>query len=171
MQVFSDTRNKRWAVEITVQTCKRVKKILGIDLFDLEKFFKLVQDPITLCDLLYVTCKDEADAESISDEQFGGRLSGTVIRDARSALMEAYINFIPDPAAAEKVRVIREKYDNVGEKILQSLEKRMPEIVKKIETETDRFITELEAELDKELDTDVGAKNLSPRHVPNTIGN
>jgi hypothetical protein len=149
--VFTDTKNNVWAVDVTVLTCKRLKKMLGIDVFDLEKFFKLAQDPITLCDVLYVVCLDEANTRGISDEQFGASLSGTAIRDAKNALMEAYINFIPDPAAAEKVRIVREKYEKVGEKILESLEKKMPTIVQKIETQTERFLIELETELENEL--------------------
>jgi SpoVK/Ycf46/Vps4 family AAA+-type ATPase len=148
---FTDTKNNVWQVDVTVLTCKRFKKFLNIDLFDLEAFFKLVQDPISLCDMLYVACRDEADKRGITDEMFGASLGGTVIRDARNALMEAYINFIPDPAAAEKVRVVREKYEKVGEKILASLENRLPEIVKQIDEQTDAFIAELEKEIDKEL--------------------
>ncbi|MDR2169440.1 MAG: hypothetical protein LBP59_04790 [Planctomycetaceae bacterium] len=148
---FTDIKNNTWTIEVTVLTCKRAKKWLEIDLFDLEQFFKIVQDPITLCDLLYVTCKDEADKRGVSDEHFGGLLAGRAIRDARNALMEAYINFIPDPAAAEKVRVIREKYETVGEKILQTLDKRMPMILKQLENATDQFIQELGRELDGEI--------------------
>jgi hypothetical protein len=144
---FTDRKGKTWTIEVTVSTFKRVKKLLNIDLFDLENFFKLVQDPITLCDLLYVTCKDEADSRGITDEQFGTLLAGQAIRAARDALIEEYINFIPDPAAAEKVRVVSKKFNDVGEKILQTLEKRMPQIMEQLDTATDQFIKELDKEL------------------------
>lgn len=146
-QSFTDTQKKNWTVNVTVSTLKRVKAALGIDMLDIDTFLKQVQDPISLCDILYLACKDEADREGISDEQFGGRLSGPSLRDGKNALMEAYINFIPDPVAAEKIRVVKEKYDQVGEKILAILDKRMPEIVDRIDAEVETFADKIDAEL------------------------
>ena len=84
MHSFVDNSRRTWEVAINVTAVKRIRGLLGIDLYALvddgfKSLSKLVSDPVTLADVLYCLCKDQADKQSISDEDFGRALSGDVI--------------------------------------------------------------------------------------------
>ena len=78
MHIFKDSKARQWCIEINVTAVKRVKAFCVIDLYGLvnDKFQglgNLLSDPCSLVDVLFVLCKEEADRQSISDEEFGGR--------------------------------------------------------------------------------------------------
>jgi len=151
MQTFTDIHGRTWTVNITIGTVKRVKQRLGIDMLkEVELFLKQIQDIITLCDVLYVVCQDEADKHGITDEQFGGSLAGSAILQAKEALMEAYMAFFPDPEVAARLRVVQDKYNAVGDKILALIDKKMPQIAQKIDSEVENFLAGMEKQIDAE---------------------
>ena len=66
MQSFKDNAGRVWVVQIHVSAVKRVRAIVGLDLYSLvddrfQGLAKLLSDPVSLVDVLYVLCKDEAD--------------------------------------------------------------------------------------------------------------
>jgi len=76
MHSFVDNSRRTWEVAINVTAVKRIRGLLGIDLYALvddgfKSLSKLVSDPVTLADVLYCLCKDQADKQSITDEDFG----------------------------------------------------------------------------------------------------
>ena len=76
MHSFVDNSRRTWEVAINVAAVKRIRGLLGIDLYALvddgfKSLSKLVSDPVTLADVLYCLCKDQADKQSITDEDFG----------------------------------------------------------------------------------------------------
>lgn len=151
MQAFTDFKNERWDVVISVDTVRRVRRALDIDILQAEPFLKQLQDIVTLCDILFLVCEQEAKERGIDSEEFGRRLLGPALREARDALMEAYINFTPDPAGAEKLRLIADRYAVVGEKMMATLEKKMPRIMEKIDEEVDATARALEKDIEREL--------------------
>ena len=151
MQTFTDIHDRKWTVNITIGTVKRVKLRLGIDMLDIETFFKQMQDIMTLFDVLYVVCQDEADKYGITDEQFGESLGGPTIREARDAFFEAYMAFMPDPEIVARLRVVNEKYNAVGEKMIALIDKKMPEIEKQIDREIEKMLGEMEMQIDDNL--------------------
>lgn len=99
MLTFSDTEGKEWNVHINVDTLRRVKSMLDVNLMDMLKgglFERLSSDVIFVCDLLYVVCKPQADQRSISSAQFGETLRGDVIEKAVDAMLEDFLNFCPN---------------------------------------------------------------------------
>ena len=150
MQTFTDIHGRTWTVAITISTVKRVKARLGLDMLDIETFMKQMQDFLVLCDVLYVVCQDEAQKVGITDEQFGGLFAGSVLRTAKEAFMEAYMAFFPDPEIGAKLRVVKDKYNAVGDKMLALLEKKMPQIEQKIDQEIDNVLAEMEKQIDRE---------------------
>jgi len=167
MQTFTDIHGNKWTVGVTVNTVKRVKALLGIDMInDIEGFIKQMQCIITRCDVLYVVCQDEAVERNISDAQFAGGLAGSVLRESYDALMEAYAAFIPDPEAAAKLRVVQEKYNAVGEKILALIDKKMPQIERKMDEEVAVVLDEIE----KQIDSDLSTTGNSSTNVPESSG-
>jgi hypothetical protein len=104
MHSFVDNSRRTWEVAINVAAVKRIRGLLGIDLYALvddgfKSLSKIVSDPVTLADVLYCLCKDQADKQSISDEDFGRALAGDAITHAADAFVEELIDFFPDARA------------------------------------------------------------------------
>ncbi|HUX15214.1 MAG TPA: hypothetical protein VMW52_02010 [Phycisphaerae bacterium] len=99
MAEFRDNEGRSWPVIFTTATFKRVHAALDVDLgrmvSDGSIYEVLADDPILLCNMLYVVCKPDADKRGLSDEDFGRGLAGDVIDDAITALMEGLIDFFP----------------------------------------------------------------------------
>lgn len=102
MKTFTDNAGRTWTVQVNVAAIKRVRGLVGIDLYKLvddgfQALAKLVSDPVQLADVLYCLVKDEADAKQVSDEEFGRGLAGDAIMLAADAFVEESI-FSPMPA-------------------------------------------------------------------------
>ena len=114
MKTFRDNASRTWNLALNVYAVKKVRDLMGVDLLDLDSgdkpedklLSRLIADPILLVDLLYVVCKDQADKEGVTDEQFGQAMSGDVIDAASKAFLEELADFTPSPrdrARAKKV--------------------------------------------------------------------
>ena len=134
MHSFVDNSRRTWEIAINVAAVKRIRGLLGIDLYALvddgfKSLSKLVSDPVTLADVLYCLCKDQAERQSITDEDFGRALAGDVITQAADAFVEELIDFFPDARARGSLRkaieagkAVRDKILNHAEKILDSID-------------------------------------------------
>lgn len=99
MKTFVDNSGKTWTVSITVGTIKRVKDLLGINLIQAitgDLIEKLETDICLFVDILYVVCKDQAQANSISDEKFGTLLGGDSLEQATDCFLDELISFFPE---------------------------------------------------------------------------
>lgn len=139
MKRFRDSEGREWLVSLTVDTVRRVKGTLDVDLLDLQKdslLARLVDDPITLCDVLYVICRPEADERGITDEQFGRCLAGDVIDDATTALLEGLVDFFPR-RRREVLQKALEKLKHLEDRSIQLALARLddPELEARIERE------------------------------------
>jgi hypothetical protein len=131
---FRDNAGRAWAVAINVAAVKRVRGLVGVDLYKLvDDGFKplaaLVADPVQLADVLYCLCKDEADAKSVSDEDFGRALAGDAITLAADAFVEELIDFFPDARARASLtkvlaagRKVRDKLLDHAETVIEGLD-------------------------------------------------
>lgn len=134
MHRFCDNAGRTWIVSINVTAIKRVRGLVGIDLYKLiddgfQPLGTLVADPVRLADVLYCLCQDEADAKSISDEDFGRALAGDAITLAADAFVEELIDFFPDArtrASLTKVlaagRKVRDRLLDHAERVIASLD-------------------------------------------------
>jgi len=98
LKTFKDTEGREWTVSITVDSIKRVKSLLDLDLLDLDNgqvIERLVADPVLLCDTIYVICKPQADQRGVSDQEFGRAMAGDAIDHATTALLEDFCDFFP----------------------------------------------------------------------------
>ena len=115
---FTDTKGDEWAVALNVSAIKAVRNHLGIDLLNLDDgqlILKLTSDPISLVDVIYVLCMDQAEAKGVSDSQFGARMAGDVIADATEAMLEALVSFIPNPRDRANMAKVLKKSEEVME--------------------------------------------------------
>lgn len=127
MKTFTDNANRTWTISINVATIKAVKGILGIDLLsviDGQLLDKLGNDPIMLGDMLYVLCKQQADAQGVSDEQFGAALAGDAIEAATNAFLQELVDFFPVAKRAALAKML-EKLRTMEARALQLMMDRM----------------------------------------------
>lgn len=101
MRQFRDNREQTWDVTLNVSQVRAVRDILGVDLLKIieanSDVFAKLDDPYTLCDVLYVLCRQQAAERGITDEQFGVGLGGDSLDAGAGALLEALIDFFPSP--------------------------------------------------------------------------
>jgi hypothetical protein len=144
MHSFVDNSRRTWEVAINVAAVKRIRGLLGIDLYALvddgfKSLSKLVSDPVTLADVLYCLCKEQANKQSISDEDFGRALAGDAITHAADAFVEELIDFFPDARARASLRKAIEAGKTVRDKVLSHAEKILDSIDP--ETEAKKWIS------------------------------
>ncbi|HUU30835.1 MAG TPA: hypothetical protein VMY69_01890 [Phycisphaerae bacterium] len=116
MKTFTDSQGRTWTVVVNVSAIKRVRDLLQVDLLDVangELLSRLADDPVLLVDVLYALVKPEADAQNVTDEDFGRALVGGVLDEAASALMKDLLDFFPSAqrarALGKMVRKIKEQ--------------------------------------------------------------
>lgn len=136
MKTFVDAAGRTWTVIVNVNAVKRVRDLLKEDLLDVGTILpRLLLDPILLCDVLYVICKPQADKMGVSDEEFASAMAGDVIAQAKSAFLEEYVDFFPDPSQRETLRLAIEKYGEVAQRTKELIKARLnsPALTKEIE--------------------------------------
>lgn len=100
MHTFSDATGRTWLVAITVDTIKRVRALVQVDLLEAVSgtlLERLASDPVLLCDVLFAAVKPEADLRQVSDADFGRAMAGDAIEQATRALLEDLVDFFPQP--------------------------------------------------------------------------
>ena len=118
MKSFTDNAGRTWMVTVNVAAIKRVRALCGVDLNAIVEMDeknnpstrlleRLSTDPVLLVDVLYAVCKNEADAQGITDEEFGMAMAGDAIELATTALLDEVIDFFPEA----KRRVFRKILD------------------------------------------------------------
>lgn len=128
---FTDTKGRAWGVEVNVATIKRARKLVQVDLlevFEGKLLDRLATDPILLADVLYVVCKEQADASSVTDEDFGRALAGDAIDGATKALLESLALFHRSPK-------VRENFGRIADATEQALTRVQEQVATLLETE------------------------------------
>ena len=106
MKTFTDNKGRTWEVELNVRQMKRVRDILGVDLVNViqtdkdgaiatDTIDRVANDPILLCDILWVLCEGQAKASGVTDEDFGSSLAGDSIEEATRAFLDELVDFFP----------------------------------------------------------------------------
>ena len=161
MHAFKDNAGNTWSIVISVGAIKQVRGLLGLDLLKLvdnqfEGFNNLLSDPITLVDVIYCLCKDEADKIGVTDEKFGRGMSGDSLRLATEAFMEEYTDFFPDPRRRAGIKRIFEASRKVDDRLMERMGKEIDRI------NIDSVATKL---IDSFLSTQESAESI-PTHEP-----
>jgi hypothetical protein len=113
MKTFKDNAGRAWSVQINVDALKRVRSLLDVDLLEVlegKLIDRLSGDPVFLCDVLYAVVKPEADAQKVSDEDFGRAMGGDALDGATAALLEELVDFFPQG----RRKVLRKAMDKLG---------------------------------------------------------
>jgi len=115
VRTFKDNKGREWNVLVGVNELRRVRQLVGVDLMQVVEGHlaeELAKDPVRLCDVLYALCQPQADAQHISDVEFGEGLAGDAIERAVSALLDALVDFFPSRQGS-LLRLAREKMQDV----------------------------------------------------------
>lgn len=96
MRKFNDEQGRTWVVAISVDTIKRVRRELDIDLLDNtdgKLVHRLLADEVLLGDVIYAVCKPEAEKLGISQDDFDRAMLGDAIEHAVGALLAGITDF------------------------------------------------------------------------------
>ena len=143
MATFTDNSGRTWTVQVNVETIRRVRAMVEVDLLDTaggDVLERLITDPVLLCDVLYALCREQADGQGVTDEQFGRAMAGDAIDQATEALLEELSGFFPS-RKRRLVRAALQKLDALGEMALRAAEEKLEsgEIEKEFRAELESF--------------------------------
>src|SRR3954469_2738802 len=98
MKQFKDAEGRVWEISVNVMNVKRVRDLLNVDVLKLfeDEGAKVMSDPCTLVNVLYVLCQKQADAANVTDEMFGQAMVGNALEDGATALLEDVVAFFPE---------------------------------------------------------------------------
>ncbi len=128
MKTFTDNAGRTWTLAINVDVLKRVRGLVDVNLLDIldgKLIERLYRDPVLLCDVVYAVCKPEADARSVSDEDFGRAMAGDAIEQATKALLEDLVLFSPSPRDRANLQRVLETTWRVMDKARDLVEARL----------------------------------------------
>jgi hypothetical protein len=136
VHTFVDNAGRTWTVAINVAAIKAVRAALSVDLMETAEgklLDRLAGDPVLLCDTLYVLCRAEAEAQKVTDEDFGRSLGGDAIDRAAKAFLEELVDFFPS-ARRHLLAKVLEKMRALEAKVIAAVEARIddPELEKTI---------------------------------------
>ena len=127
MKTFTDNAGRTWTVTINVDAIKRVRTLAQVNLLDVlddgcKLLAELHDDPVLLVDVLYCLCKPEADAQNVSDIEFGRAMSGDAILQASTALLEELSDFFPNARQRAAMKELLKKTETVVDRLLDHAE-------------------------------------------------
>ena len=161
MKTFTHNAGRTWTVAVTVNAVKRVRDLLGENLLDTAQVVpRLLSDPILLCDVVYCVCKPEADAQQVSDEEFGQAMFGPAIAGAKQALMEELVDFFPEPADREALKAAIQSGNTMSRRAAELLKKKLGS--PKYQAAIEAALGKVEMEIDEALNAVGNSSGNSP---------
>lgn len=112
MKPFRDNAGRTWTLDMTLDSVKRVKSLLGVNLFELELgdpplITRIGSNEILLCDIIFCMVKPQADLQNVSDEDFGKAMGGDAICGAQNAFYEELVDFFQKRGRVEIARAVK----------------------------------------------------------------
>jgi hypothetical protein len=131
---FKDNAGREWRLSLNVSAARRVRDELSFDLLDVaESVKRLASDPILLCDVIFVLCRDQAAERGVVDEDFGRAMAGDAIEAATDALIAEYVDFCPSPRDRANLRRAMEATKFAQDKARDLVERRLANAERLIE--------------------------------------
>ena len=111
MKTFNDSAGRTWTLSMTIDSVKRVRDLLKVNLLEPEAgdppiLTRIATDEILLCDIIYCLIKPQSDALGITDEQFGQALGGDAILNAQNAFYEEMSDFFQKRGRTDRATAI-----------------------------------------------------------------
>ena len=116
MKTFTDSTGRVWTLTVTVDAVRRVRDLVGVNLARIVEprepggpvplMTDLEDDLLLLVDVLFALVKPQADAEGVSDQEFGRALGGEALAAAHEAFWRELADFflsLKRPALARAI--------------------------------------------------------------------
>jgi hypothetical protein len=134
MKAFTDNASKTWSVSMTIDSVKRVRDLLSVNLVEPEAgdpplLTRLGTDEILLCDVVYCLIKPQADQLGVTDADFGRALGGDAILAAQTALYEELADFFQKRGRSDRAKAVtaqKEMIDLAIERVTMKLAEMNP---------------------------------------------
>lgn len=128
MVEFKDTGGKTWRLDFTIGSVKRVREVAKKDLLALNDgnpplIATLPIDVIAMVDVLWAMVKPQADADKISDVEFGERMSGEAIGVACQLFWEGLERFFVEIGQSNEALKISKVRQGLAHAIKRANEK------------------------------------------------
>lgn len=104
MRKFIDASGQAWTLDVTAGTLLDIKTDLGVNLLDKPE--EMPTSIEMLVDILWITCKEQAQARECSPREFARALGGQVLFEAWEKWMEEWADFFAhlSPARGQLIR-------------------------------------------------------------------
>ena len=149
--VFTDEQNRQWPIKITVKTVRQCRAI-GIDLGDIGNtesglLSDLISNPELVADIAYIAVGKLADERGVSGDDFAELLLGDYLQNLFEVVLQALVDFTPDPRDRVTLQMILKKTKGAIDKVRDMVENRMKdggEVDIAIQAELDKIKAEME---------------------------
>ena len=148
---FSDTKNRKWVLKMTVGKVRQIRETLGVDIthaIDPTKSVvdDIANDPVLMFDIIYLCCLEQMESTKVSGEDLADAISGDTIEDAAKALIDAIIDFFP----RSKTEVIRESLALKDKMVMRIKRKSLDSMKNLSDDELDQAVVKMAQELGKQ---------------------
>ena len=144
---FVDGDGREWDVVISVATVKACRELLDVDLCDLPSDFALLQsmriDDALIANVLFVSCRKQADERGVSDDQFGELLAGDVMAAAEEALWESLTFFFRGARREQLTKALHLQKEMERAAISQLTPDRETQLIERMEKASARTLDEI----------------------------
>jgi hypothetical protein len=135
MKPFTDSAGRTWTIAMTIDSVKRVRDLLDINLVEPEAgepplITRLATDVILLCDTIYCMVKPQADKLNVTDAEFGAALGGDAILNATVAFYQELSDFFLASGRPDRSKAIAAQQKMIQlavERVKQAIEAINPE--------------------------------------------
>ncbi len=113
MRSFTDNLSRVWHFGINAYVVKVIKDLVKVDIYRLiddnfRPLSELLMDTVRFVDLLWVLCREQAQARDVSERSFAEGLGGDALQDAAEAFTQELIDFFPDRSGRAAVRKLHQ---------------------------------------------------------------
>jgi len=183
MKTFTDNAGRTWTIDLTIGAAKRVRDLLKIDLLaplvvkrrkgadgrvrkTLPLVTRLQLDVVALIDVIYVLIKPQADAQGVTDEQFGQALGGEAACAAYEAFMGEWRGFFQELRREAEAKAIDAQLRLVAaqmKKAVAAIERAEAIVAMKTDEQLAAALAEIEGAGDGPMFTDLPPSPASDR--------
>ncbi len=97
MPTFKDTADREWSVSANRVSLRDVETETGVCLAapDGKQLLTLDSNPTKLVDVLWILCRQQAEAAQVDENSFGAAITGEALDAGHNAVIDAALAFLP----------------------------------------------------------------------------
>ncbi|MBX3444255.1 MAG: hypothetical protein KF774_17770 [Planctomyces sp.] len=165
MATFRDAAGDEWTLSVTVGLIRRVQAATGHKLLELVEdgspLLRAIEaDELVAFDLLAAAVASQRDAAGVSVDQFAERLNEQALTDGFRALLEATIDFFPEPKRRPLRTAMRRSYEALDRLQAELLERAA------YQADSQSAAAAIDASLREKLGVSSGSSPASPASIP-----